>query len=577
MKYKVFRRLAKRQRNFILTVFLFVVFTANSFALANLQHVNAFINENKEIKQTAIIHHNYKQRLKSGNSEDKSALSIVNKVLLAETYSENLDKLNEKSLSLYLEALGEAEKLQDTNLLIYVNTQIGYFYYSYNEYVKAMPFFIRSSRLLDITSSLNLLQPNDVYKKNAYFFGSVNEHRKSIEYLQKALKFTPSYSKEYGTLLNNIGSSYYKLGNTDKAAEYFLKTRQISLENNDKVRYAKALGDLALIHFNKEEYQQALDLLLEDLAISLENNAERNTMYARILLGEIYVKTNQFDKAKSAIDLASAYLETKDYLKSQRYDVAKINLEIALKTNNLDLELTARRALDSLRKDIADKDGQEAVNLVNWETQKINFGRQLEIEKAKLEQANLIKWTFITVSLVLVVALTFIIFSVRKRFKVKMSEHERKILAYKVEQLQSEQKLRESHATLQSYQSYLTNNSKRMEQLEKELEHIQTEIPYKAESAFKIKSMIADQQVSDENWLGLKKTFMKEQNDYYDYLLKSFPDLSEMNLRIVILNKMKLSSAEIAMILNVKKDVIEEALHRLHMQYKGNFDHYRSN
>lgn len=245
-------------------------------ANTNTQLVNNFINKNKEVLEPAAINKNYLRKAKTVKTHDVKVLRVVNKVLQAEAYSKNFDNINHQSVSLYLEALSEAKKINDENLLVYVNTQVGFFYYSYNEYIKAMPFFIKSSNLLDENKIDDLIQPADVYKKNAYFFGSINEHQKSIDYLLNALKFTPSNSESYAAFLNNIGSSYYKMGAVENARNYFMKAKEVSLENNNQVRYAKTLGDLALIHFDQKEYQKAIELLQKDIEISIKNKADRN-------------------------------------------------------------------------------------------------------------------------------------------------------------------------------------------------------------------------------------------------------------------------------------------------------------
>ena len=83
--------------------------------------------------------------------------------------------------------------------------------------------------------------------------------------------------------------------------------------------------------------------------------------------------------------------------------------------------------------------------------------------------------------------------------------------------------------------------------------------------------------MSGTNWLALKNTFVKEENDYYNALLENFPNLSELNLRIVILNKMDLKPAEIALVLNIKIDVVNDALQRLRKNFKGSFDKHSIN
>lgn len=562
--------------NFFIIFFL-LFFGTTIFANPNSQLVNDFINDNKEILEPAIINKNYLRKAKTVKAHDGQVLQVVNKVLQAEAYSKNFDNINHQSISLYLEALSEAEKINNENLLVYVNTQVGFFYYSYNEYIKAMPFFIKSSNLLDKNTIDDLIQPADVYKKNAYFFGSINEHQKSIDYLLKALKVTSSNSQLYATFLNNIGSSYYKMGAVENARNYFIKAKEVSLENNNQVRYAKTLGDLALIHFDQKEYQKAIDLLQQDIEISIKNNADRNTMYAQILLSKVYVETKNFEKAKQTLALANEYVISKEYLKSHAYEIAQVNLSIALQTNDIALELQSRRALDELGADIVNKDGQEAIKLVGWETQKEQFNTKLEAEKAKVEKANLMIVIISGIVLFIIVVTFFIVRSIQLRFKNKEAQYEKNILQYKINQLQSISKLHDYDLTLKSYQSYLSDQNKQMDLIEKELNKLNTNTVTKDQAKVFLQELLDHQKMSGNNWLALKNTFVKEENDYYNALLENFPDLSEQNLRIVILNKMDLKPAEIALVLNIKIDVVDDALQRLRKNFKGNFDKHSIN
>lgn len=546
-------------------------------ANTNTQLVNNFIKENKEVLEPAAINKNYLRKAKTVKTHDAEVLQVVNKVLQAEFYSKNFDNINHQSVSLYLEALSEAKKINDENLLVYVNTQVGFFYYSYNEYIKAMPFFIKSSNLLDENNIDDLIQPADVYKKNAYFFGSINEHQKSIDYLLKALKFTPPNSELYATFLNNIGSSYYKMGAVENARNYFMKAKEVSLENNNQVRYAKTLGDLALIYFDQKEYQKAIELLQKDIEISIKNKADRNTMYAQILLSKVYVETKNFDKAKQTLALANDYVSSKNYLKSYAYEIAQVNLSIALQTNDIALELQSRRALDELGADIVNKDGKEAIKLIGWETQKEQFNAKLEAEKAKVEKTNLKVLIICGIVVFIVVVTFFIVRSIQLRFKNKEAEYQKNMLQYKINHLQSISKLDDYDLTLKSYQSYLFDQNRQMNLIEKELDKLNTNTVSKDQAKVFLQELLDQQKMSGANWLALKNIFVKEENDYYNALLENFPDLSEMNLRIVILNKMDLKPAEIALVLNIKIDVVDDALQRLRKNFKGRFDKHSIN
>lgn len=554
-----------------LAIFLLLFSNLKVFAGTDIKLLNNFISKNEEILAPAIINENYLKKTRTVKNLQSEILFVLSKVSQAEAYSKKIDNINAQSVALYSEALTLAEKINDENLIIYVNTQIGFFYYSYNEYIKAMPFFIRASNLLDIYNSTDLIEAADVYKKNAYFLDSIGEYEKSIEYLLKALSYTPSDSKLYATFLNNIGSSYYKKGNVESARKYFIKAKQVSLENKFEVRYAKVIGDLALIHFDQKEFQEAITLLKEDIEISKKNNAHRNTMYAQILLSKAYVELNEFDKAKQTLTLASAYVLSKEYLRSHAYEIAKVNLSIALKTSDAFLELQSRRTLDVFGADIENKDGQEAVKIVGWERQKEQYNIRLQAKNDKLEKANLKLWIVFGVVVFFIIVMLFIVKAIQLRFKNKLSKHEKNILQYKINQLQSISKLNDYNLTLKSYQTYLYDQNLQMNLIEKELDKLSNHTVTKDQAKLFLQELLDEQRMTGQNWLTLKNTFVKEENEYYDALISKYPDLSEINLRIVILKKMDLKPSEIAMILNIKIDVVEDALQQLRKDYEGMF------
>lgn len=565
----------KKVNVFKLITFL-VLILFNSFTIyasGKYPDVNAFISQNKNEIDAEILRQKYQIATHNAqNSQQLSALEIVYKILLADIKIKKADAINSESSNLFNQAFKESEKLGNLGLEAWVATKIGFFYYSYNEYVKAMPYFIKSSQLIDEIPSSDIFQACDVFRINGYFFGAIGMHSKSTHYLQKALGFTTENTLDYATLLNNIGSSYYKEGDTIKAQNYFFKTKEAALKVNDSVRYAKALGDLALISMDRKEYQKAIKLLEEDIHISEENKAERNTMYAQILLSRIYLATKEYDKLEAVLDKVDEYLKTKDYLKSYVFDITKLRLELAIQTKNRDLELQSRRILDSLDIYLDKTDGQAAVNLVNWEVQKANYDLELKARNAKIEKGNLRMWIILG-SVVLLIAVVFIIVrAIQQKFKNKVAEHEKNILQYKIEQLQSQKKLLDSELTLKSYQVYLSDQTKQVKKLENELNNLNDNIVSKEEVKEFLNNLLEQQTMSDQNWIGLKRIFLKEQNEYYDTLLTRFPDLSEQEFRIVILNRMKLKPAEIALILNITIDKIEETLQRLRLQFKGVLD-----
>lgn len=555
----------------ILLMVMLLIFCTSAFGAQRATKISDFITQNKDVSQPQIVYNNYK-KIKTTNSREKKILNVVRKVVQAEIYSNKLDRISDESVSLYLDALNEAKHINDPGLLIYVNTEFGFFYYTFNEYIKATPYFNVVENLLEKTPDNRLIEASSVFKKNAYFYTTLGQHDKSIGYLKKALKHTDINSHEYGAILNNIGSGYYKKNDAATAEKYFLKSQSVSLKNNDRVRYAKVLGDLALLYSDKGAYEHAISLLLEDIAISLAEKSDRNTMYARILLSKIYVKNNQFRAAKETLQLASAYIDNKEYLNSFGYEIAEVKLRIALQTNDAILELEARRTLDSLGKKIANSDGEQAIKLANWEAERSKYNTAIANEKSKVDQANLVNWIIGFFMIALIIVVVFIIFMIKRNYKKALAKHENFIHNHKEDQLQVQKKLNDSSETLNSYQSYLRNQDEKLNLLEKELVNIQKNNSNRTDASYLIDEIMDTSIMSDLQWQQLLQTFTKEDHLYYNYLQSNFSELSDTMFKILTMNKIGMNKAEISFYMNMKIDTLDEVLQLLRIKYNGAFD-----
>ena len=365
-------------------------------------------------------------------------VKIVQKVLLAALYARSVDNLNKESTNGYRQACEDVAKINNIPLQIWVNTQAGFYFYSYSRYVKALPFFLKSSRAIDMYPAIRLLQDCDVLKKNAYFFGSVKEHEKSIAYLHKALQVAPVESEDYGALLNAIGNSYLERGKLTDAETYFLKTRQNALENKDEMRFAKALGDLARINIKKKNWNKAENLLVEDIAVSEKNNSHRNTMFARIQLGKMYWEKGDTARAYTVLTKAQHYAAGKAYLKGFDQEISEILLHIAIKNKDNAAELNLRRKLDTLNSQVARTEGKEAINEIIRQTEKEKGQWQLETERTRAEKASVLKWTFLFTSLLLLLLIVMVLVMYKRKMKWQQTTYERKLLSFQLDKMRSE-------------------------------------------------------------------------------------------------------------------------------------------
>ena len=106
---------------------------------------------------------------KKASAQEQKELSILQKVFLGDLYSKQIDNLNHESSKLYEEAAILAASTKNKALQIWVYSQTGFYFYTYNQYETALPFFIKSSRLIDNIPDTDLTERVETLKKMPTF------------------------------------------------------------------------------------------------------------------------------------------------------------------------------------------------------------------------------------------------------------------------------------------------------------------------------------------------------------------------------------------------------------------------
>lgn len=543
--------------------------TGNSYAQDRTALVlTEWINDLKTATDKKVLDQTTQALSKKASKKDQQELRILQKVFTAQLYSEQADSLNRKSSKLYEEASAVVTSTQNKALQIWVYTQTGFYFYTYNQYETALPFFLKSSRLLDMTTDEDLAEGIDVLKKNAYFFGTILEYEKAISYLTRALKNTTQNSKDYATLLDGIGSCYFELNQLDKAEKFYLKAEKSALKNKENLRYAKVLGNLARVQIERKNWEEAEILLKKDIMLSEEEGSDRNTMFARLQLGKMYWKKGDEVKANNTLNKVLEYTASKSYLKGFEYEASEVLLLIALHKKDAMQELVLRRKLDSLSTVVKHTEGREAVSKIALKNQKENILWELEAEKAKVEKASLLRLTWTIVSFLLLAVIVLLYLFNTRRLKLKNAEFESKLLALQYEKIRSEKKLSDTHNSLESYKIYLSEKNRQIENLEEIIQAAKSNLSQLAkERTNELQQLLSSHLMTDENWQAFKIAFIEEQADYYNTLLNSLPDVTESNLRILLLHRVGLNNQETAQIIGVTIDAVKKAKQRLRKKY----------
>lgn len=562
----------KKTSTVLYIIFLsFIIFSSFSTSVRteDIILLDYVIKQNKDNKDSVSLKSKFTELKKNANPFISKNLDIIYKVQLAKIYSNHIEKLNPKTEELLFNALKQAKKEDLSNLYSWLNTEIGFYYYTFSNYEKAYPYFMESSKFLDSKDHQYIFQKGETFKKNAFFFMNVKEINRAEKYLLSALKYTAQNDKEYGTILNALGHIYIDKKNYSKANHYFELTKNNAIKNNDRVRYAKALGDISLINIRDKKYDLAIKNLKENIEISKEENDPRNLMFAKIRLGKLYLTLDEISLAKDILNEAKIYASSKNHLKSFEHDIYLLLLEIAVKTKNTNEELIARRQLDELEKSLKNTDGENVINEINWDIQKQIFNYKFEAEKAKTEKSILLRNTLFVIAILLILIIIFVYISSQRKIKIQYSAYENKVLLLKNDKLKSDNKLNKTTKTLNSYKDYLLEKNQQIDILNKEIKKVKSSstTSHFEEEKRELNKLLNSHLMTDENWISFKNSFIKEQKGFVDFLHNNFTDLTESNLRIIFLMKLDLRNHEISQLLGISIDSVKKAKQRLKKKY----------
>ncbi len=134
-----------------------------------------------------------------------------------------------------------------------------------------------------------------------FCYRELGQHDKAIQYYQLALTYSTQLndSSEIAVQYANLGTVYGRIGELQKASEYFNDAYAIDFIRRDTVALGFDLRNLAELQLLSGDYLLAIDYYKQSLKI-LENSTGNHNSHALRLgaIGNSFLRANQFDSAR---------------------------------------------------------------------------------------------------------------------------------------------------------------------------------------------------------------------------------------------------------------------------------------
>lgn len=368
-------------------------------------------------------------------------------------------------------------------------------------------------------------------------------------------------SLEFTHLNTNSVSGY--LDHNNAQAVYLDNTENIIIKTKDQLRNAKVLDSKAEIYAEQCLYVEALNDLHKNLSIAEKSESPMQLMFVNRQLALLYIQLEDYIQAKKYLEDALTLSRSKVYLKSDEYDILKIKLELNKKLGIQSEEFTILKRLNELRDSIDYTDNEQSINAITLKYQKGLYDERFRLNQTILEKEVFLNHLLRVVFVLIFLIITILIIAYLMKIKNKTINLNREILYLQYEKLNLEKNISERNLnpdnTQLSEQNSLAVGVRYP--LENRDEHSEPLNPPFYGS--KLNDLLKSHLMTDENWNGFKRAFIEEFPLFYNNLKTQYPDLTEYNLRMIFLTKLKLTNHEIANTLGVSYDAVKKAKQRL--------------
>lgn len=433
------------------------------------------------------------------------------------------------------------------------------------------------------------LDSADMYNYIGMSYEAKGEIDRALDYLNKALKIYDRQQSDSGMLgiLVNISNCFYESGNPEQALEYIEQAYELALVLQNPENISITVLNYAMLSLLVEGDNDKTDKLLAELENNpaLKDNVDILAVYYQNM-AVFYAQSEMPEEAetyyKRALETARSYSETIPpgiyaglaQLHMQKGEMAEARtyyydaLKSASKKSDKRLvydELarfyTEMRNIDSaavyweksyqLLEDLEDERVQrmalESKNNIDLIQKESEIAMLEEQHKRNVLQKRIDRYTIIAlVILMILLAVIAFLFAQQKRRQLESKERELGLKNQNLVNLSLH--INQKNQLLKDFESTLAK---------KEKEAGDTDL-YKA-----VKKALKESLRVDEDWKEFELYFNDLYSGFYDKLKNDYPELTNNELRVCSLARLRLSLKEMAQILFLSVDSVKSARYRI--------------
>lgn len=511
-----------------------------------------------QIEQSdSLINIAYSYFTKHDNAQRKALALYYKGILRHESHHA------EDALSFYLEAATEIEKTNDYQLGFLINSEVGlmYLYRKLNDY--AMEYFEKAHHNAELSDNQTYIAFSFIYIARA--FSQKKQYNKAIEYYEKAIKIgqVNNYPTILASAMNETSFLFLKTGENKKALQYakdcikIKKTDQRIFSLGDTYRYLK-MYDSAYFYLNQAclspNIHTARSAYQALYYISQEEKDYKKAVEYSNKLWFYQDSIGKTDRNKALIEMQEKYDQQKIINENNQSQIKKDriirNVLIALIILSFIIAITNylyQRKIVSQKQEISEKEEK-----IRYFTMKIHENETLiNRNKMRIEELTI---------------------QMEGSLEIKEQWKEQNKIRQEIQQQNETLKLENNNL-----QNHISNYAQSLKEKSKELEameHLSKENQYlHKREAFLCNQLIKQTElfnklkttkyIDNKLWQEIKEKIDLLFDNYTKRLCHQIPSLTDGDIQICCLIKLRFSNGDIANMLAISPTSVSKRKLRL--------------
>jgi len=403
----------------------------------------------------------------------------------------------------------------------------------------------------------------NVYLNLGSIFYSTGDYKKSRHYFLKLLELSKKHNYKNGlaSAYHNLASIQKKENHYEEAIALYNKAVPVNQESGNLIWLSNNYSMLGLCYKELADYQRAVQYTKKGLAIDIELADSSALTESYCNLADIFLAQAQPDSAVLYLTLCRQIAEKtddpSDYM--DMYEKYAVYYQL---TNQYDSAFLCLSKYNSYKDEVNITEQQTIV-----EDLEIKHGVQLKDAEIVLLSKHIQRKNEINLFLIAIVLLltSSIVFSykfyfVKNKRKAEKLEFEKQLLEQN--KLLSEALLVKAENEIHNQARLIIEKNRLISQIREELTSIKQSMPGNDIQIEKVAELLTARIITEDNWSDFKQKFALLHPGFIPKMNITFGKLSDAELRLACLIKLKISNKDIASMLGISHESVIKSKYR---------------